>query len=83
MLSHSEWWLDHPDELVDALTVAARSPESHVPPPARDTEVVISDPAWWLEHMDELTDALRVAAGIRERETDQEQDPPGAHRGVR
>ncbi len=26
VLSHPEWWLDHVDELVDALTVAAQAP---------------------------------------------------------
>jgi len=31
VLSHPEWWLDHVDELVDALTVATQAPERDEP----------------------------------------------------
>jgi hypothetical protein len=49
VLSHPGWWLDHVDELVDALTVAARAPERDEPVQATDQEVVIADPGWWLD----------------------------------
>jgi hypothetical protein len=68
VLSHPEWWLDHVDELVDALTVAAQEPERNEPVQAGDDEVVVADPGWWLKHVDELTDALAAAAAIRERQ---------------
>lgn len=69
VLSHPEWWLDHVDELVDALTVAARDPERDEPVQATDDEVVIADPGWWLEHIDELEAGL--AEAVREREPPQ------------
>jgi hypothetical protein len=66
VLSHPDWWLDHVDELVDALTVAVQTPETGGPVHATDQEVVISDPGWWLEHLDELEAGL--AEAVRERE---------------
>jgi hypothetical protein len=71
VLSHPEWWLDHVDELVDALTVAANAPERDEPVQATDHEVVISDPGWWLEHLDELEAGL--AEAVREREPPQQE----------
>jgi hypothetical protein len=68
-LSHPEWWLEHVDELVDALSIAAQTPETGEPIHATDEEVVISDPGWWLEHLDELQAGL--AEAIREREPPQ------------
>jgi len=62
VLSHPDWWLDHVDELVDGLRVAAQSPERDEPAQARDDEVVIADPGWWAERVDELTEALARAA---------------------
>jgi hypothetical protein len=64
VLSHPEWRLDHVDELVDALTLAARLPD--VDEPVRDDEVALSHPDWWAEHPDELRAVLQEAA--RERE---------------
>lgn len=58
VLSHPEWWVDHVDELVEALAIAASSPEAHEPDLAGVDEVEIADPAWWLEHVDELIDGL-------------------------
>lgn len=43
VLSHPEWWLDHVDELVDALTVAAQAPERDEPVQAGEEEVVLAD----------------------------------------
>lgn len=70
VLSHPGWWLNHVDELVDALTVGAQTPEPDEPMQAADEEVVIADPAWWLYHLDELTDALATAERIRERQVE-------------
>ena len=60
VLSHPEWWLDHVDELVDALSVAATLPD--VDEPVRDTEVALSHPQWWADHPDELRAVLQEAA---------------------
>jgi hypothetical protein len=75
VLSHPEWWVDHVDELVDALTIAADSPEANeLAFPGADEllasadEVVVADPAWWLDHVDELLDGLARAATEREEE---------------
>jgi hypothetical protein len=64
VLSHAEWWLDHVDELVDALTVAARLPD--VDEPVRDDEIALSHPQWWADHPDELRATLEEA--VRELE---------------
>jgi hypothetical protein len=70
VLSHPEWWLDHVEELVDALTIAASDPERDEPVRATDAEVVIADPGWWLEDIDELEAGL--AEAVREREPQRE-----------
>lgn len=81
VLSHPEWWVDHPDELVDALTIAASSPEADEPDLAGAGEVEIADPAWWLDHVDELIDGLNQAAAERGRDAESGQEPT-ADRGA-
>ena len=59
VLSHPEWWLDHVDELVDALDTATTLPD--VDELIRDDEVALSHPGWWAEHPNELRAALQEA----------------------
>lgn len=75
VLSHPEWWVDHIDELVDALAIAAQSPEAKAPDLAAGDEVVVEDPGWWLDHIPELIDGLSRVAAEREREADSGRGP--------
>jgi hypothetical protein len=59
VISHPEWWLEHVDELVDALSVAATLPDE--PDRIAETDVALSHPGWWAEHPDELVEALHEA----------------------
>jgi hypothetical protein len=81
VLSHPEWWVEHGDELLDGLAIAAQSPDaSELDFPGADElladadKVVIVDPAWWLDHVDELIDGLSRAVAEREAEQEQEQE---------
>jgi hypothetical protein len=74
VLSHPEWWIDHPDELADALRIAAQAPERDQAVETTADEVRIEDPGWWADHVDELVDGLGRVETFREREAQDRDD---------
>jgi hypothetical protein len=53
-----EFWLEHLDELVEGLRIAATMPdERHVFDAG--ASVVLDQPAYWIDHVDELRAVLR------------------------
>lgn len=63
------WWVDHIDELFDALRQArpwglaerTGSALANRPTSPPEGSIVITHPKWWVDHPDELEDALREA----------------------
>lgn len=69
-----EYWLEHPDELIESLRTAAWISEY-----ARDQDtivlasektVLLHDPAYWAGHMEELLDGLRRGVDITREHAD-------------
>lgn len=58
VITQPEWWIDHIEELIEGLRVAATMPdEQHVFDAANS--VTLDQPGWWAEHPDQLRAALR------------------------
>ena len=59
----TEWWLNHMDELVAALHVAAELPDAdQAITPWWASKLIVSSPQWALEHIDELRAGLEEGA---------------------
>ena len=58
VITQPGWWIDHIEELIEGLCVAATMPDEQ---PVFDAanSVALDQPGWWAEHPDELRAALR------------------------
>ncbi len=80
VITQPGWWLDHVDELVAGLRVAAEMPNETTVFHGADA-VTIEDPAWAADHVEDLERILREAAEV-EQSAQQFSDIDRALRGT-
>ena len=61
VITQPEWWLDHMDELIAGLRIAATMPDEPTVFHGANF-VTIDDPAWAADHAEDLRRILREAA---------------------